>query len=182
MAAYGIVELLAVAADNIDASVKTFISGDDIENGSVFTLGAAVSGQEDEFAAVKPASGTLATQHYMAASPTRVVTAINGNNFYDLIKDPRAFINVAGEPIDGVMLKIGDVVRLSTDAVSGSYVGSGSVTTHVVATNAAYKLAWATGAISGLSLKYLRTTYISVPNTFGSQRLVAYDFIVDAVA
>jgi len=180
--AYGIVQLSAAAADNIDASVKTFISSDNIENGSVFTLGAAVSGQEDEFAAVKPATANLAKQFYMAVSPTRVVTVINGNKFYDMVKDPRAFINVAGEPIDGTMLKIGDVVLLSADALAGSYVASGSVTTHVVAADGAYKLTWATGAISGLSLKHTRTSYFPVPNAIGSQRAVAYEFIVDAVA
>jgi hypothetical protein len=176
--AYGIVQLLDVAANNIDASVKTFISSDDIENGSVFTMGAVVSGQEDEYAAVKPASGTLATQHYMAASPTRVVTTINSQKFYDMVKDPRAFINVAGEPIDGVMLKIGDVVRLSADCLTGSK----DTNTYVVATNADYKLNWAAAAISGLSLKLLRTTYVSVGGGFGTQRVVAYDFMVEAVA
>lgn len=180
--AYGIVELLAVAAHNVDASVKTFISADDIQNGSVFTLGAMVSGNEDEFAATKPASANLAKQFYMAASPTRLVTVINGQKYYDLAKDPRAFLNVAGEPIDGVMLKIGDTVRLSADALAGSYVASGSVTTHVVAVDGAYKLTWATGAISGLSLKHINTSYISVAGGFGSQRVTAYDFIVDAVA
>lgn len=180
--AYGIVLPLDVAALNIDASNKTFISSDDIENGSVFTLGAVVSGQEDEFAAVKPATANLAKQFYMAMSPERIVTTINGQTYYDLVKDPRAFINVAGEPIDGVMLKIGDTVRLSADALAGSYVGSGSVTTHVVAVDNAYQLTWATGAISGLSLKNTRTTYISVPSALGSQRVTAYDFIVEAVA
>lgn len=180
--AYGVVQLLQVAAENIDAGIKTFISSDNIENGSIFTLGAAVSGQEDEFAAVKPATANLAKQFYMAVSPIRVVTTINGQKFYDLVNDPRAFINVAGEPIDGAMLKVGDVVRLSTDALAGSYVGSGSVTTHVVATDGAYKLTWATAAISGLSLKHIRTSYISVPNSIGSQRVTAYDFVVDAVA
>jgi hypothetical protein len=180
--AYGIVLPLDVAALNIDASNKTFISSDDIENGSVFTLGAVVSGQEDEFAAVKPITANLAKQFYMAMSPERVVTTINSQKYYDMVKDPRAFINVAGEPIDGVMLKIEDTVRLSSDALAGTYVGSGSVTTHVVATNEAYKLTWATAAISGLSLKHIRTTYISVPSALGSQRVTAYDFIVDAVA
>ena len=176
--AYGIVNLLDVAAHNVDAYNKTFISSDNIENGSIFTMGAPVSGQEDEFAAVKPATANLAKQFYMAASPCRVVTTVNGNKFYDLVKDPRAFINVAGEPIDGIALKVGDVVRLSTDAITGAI----STNTYAVATNADYQLNWAAAAISGLSLKLLRTTYISVAGSFGSQRVTAYDFIVEAVA
>lgn len=176
--AYGIVQLLDVAANNIDASVKTFISSDNIENGSVFTMGDPVSGEEDEFAAVKPETANLAKQFYMAASPTRLVTTINSQKFYDLVKDPRAFLNVAGEPIDGVKLEIGDVVRVSTDGLTGSK----STNTYVVATDGDYKLNWAAAAISGLSLKLLRTTYVSVGGGFGTQRVVAYDFMVEAVA
>lgn len=176
--AYGIVELLSVSAHNVDAENLTFVSTDNIENGSVFTLGARVSGNEDQFAAVKPATANLATQHYMAASPVRVITTLgDGSQFVDLTPNPKAFINVAGQPIDGIALKIGDRVRLSADALAGA---KGSYT-HVVATDGAYKLTWG-AAISGLSLELLGTTYISVADAFGSQRVTAYDFIVKAIA
>jgi len=177
----GVVQLLSVVAKDVDDYNKTFIGAADIENGSVFTLGAAVSGQEDEYAVVQPATVNLATQHYMAASVNRLVTTINGQKYYNLAQDPRAFINVKGEPIDGIALKLGDEVRLSSDALAGTYVSSGSVTTHVVATDGEYKLTWATAAISGLSLKHVRTSYISIGDAIGSQRVTAYDFIVDAV-
>jgi hypothetical protein len=180
--AYGVMIPLAVAAKDVDSYNKTFIGSADIENGSVFTLGALVSGQEDEFAAVQPATANLAKQFYMAASAIRPVTTINGNYFYDMVQDPRAFINLTRQPIDGIALKLGDEVLLSADALAGSYVGSGSVTTHVVATDGAYKLTWATAAINGLSLKHVATSYISIGDALGSQRVTAYRFIVEAVA
>lgn len=178
--AYGIVELLSVAAHNVDAYNVTFVSSDNIENGSIFTMGTRVSGNEDQFNAVKPATANLAKQFYMAASPIRVVTteAGDGSKFVDLTPNPKAFINVAGQPIDGIALKLGDRVRLSTDAITGSI----STNTYAVATNDDYQLNWASAAISGLSLKLLGTTYISVADGFGSQRVTAYDFIVEAVA
>ncbi len=176
--AYGIVELLSVSAHNVDAENITFVSSDDIENGSVFTLGTRVTGNEDQFNAVKPATANIAKQFYMAASPIRVITTLgDGSQFVDLTPNPKAFINVAGQPIDGVALKIGDRVRLSEDAIGGS---KGS-NTAVVATNADYKLNWG-AAISGLTLTLLDTTYISVADGFGSQRVTAYDFIVSAIA
>lgn len=177
--AYGIVELLGVHAHNNDADNLTFVSTDNIENGSIFTLGARVSGNEDQFAAVKPATATLASQFYMAASPIRVITELaDGSQFVDLTPNPKAFINVAGQPIDGIALKVGDRVRLSVDAIAGTM----STNTYIVATNADYQLNWAAAAISGLSLKLLGTSYISIADAFGSQRVTAYDFIVEAVA
>ena len=176
--AYGIVELLSVSAHNVDAENITFVSSDNIENGSVFTLGTRVTGNEDQFNAVKPATANLAKQFYMAASPIRVITTLgDGSQFVDLTPNPKAFINVAGQPIDGVAHKIGDRVRLSADALGGT---KGS-NTAVVATNDDYKLNWG-AAISGLTLTLLGTTYISVADGFGSQRVTAYDFIVSAIA
>ena len=182
--AYGIVELTSVAAHNVDAQNITFVSSDNIENGSVFTMGTRVSGNKDEFNAVKPATANLAKQFYMAASPVRIITTLaDGSQFVDLTMNPKAFINVAGQPIDGVALNRGDRIRISADGLGGTYVGSGSVTTHVVATNDAYKLTWATAAISGLSLKHVGTSYISVADSaIGTQRVTAYDFVVEAIA
>ena len=178
--AYGIVELLSVAAHNVDAYNHTFVNtSDDIENGSIFTMGDRITGQEEEYTAVKPATANLAKQFYMAASPIRTVTELaDGSKFVDLSPNPKAFINKAGQPIDGVALKLGDIVRLSVDAVAGTK----STNTFVVATNDAYKLTWAAAAISGLSLKLIGTSYVSVADGFGSQRVVAYDFRVDAIA
>ena len=53
----------------------TFVSSM-IENGSVFTLGTRVTGNEDQFNAVKPATANIAKQFYMAASPIRVITTL----------------------------------------------------------------------------------------------------------
>jgi len=176
--AYGVAVPVAVAAKDVDALNKTFIGEADIENGSVFTLGDIVSGQADEFAAVQPATANLAKQHYMAVSAILPVTSINGQYFYNMVQDPRAFINVTGEPIDGIALKVGDEVLLSSDALAGTK----STNTYVVATNGAYKLTWAAAAISGLSLKLVSTSYISIGDALGSQRVTAYRFIVEAVA
>jgi hypothetical protein len=177
--AYGIVELLSVQAHNNDAMNYTFVSSDAIENGSVFTMGTRVTSNDDQFNAVKPATAALADQFYMAASTIRVVTTLGDNSqFVDLTMNPKAFRNEAGEPIDGVALKIHDRVRLSEDAIGGSK----SSNTYIVATNADYQLNWAAAAISGLSLKLLGTSYFTIADGFGSQRVTAYDFIVEAVA
>ena len=44
--AYGIVELLSVAAHNVDSYNVTFVSTDNIENGSIFSTGPIVTGKQ----------------------------------------------------------------------------------------------------------------------------------------
>lgn len=178
--AYGIVELLSVAAKNVDAYNHTFKNDtDDIENGSVFTMGELITADGNEiYKAVKPATGSLKGLVYMAASPIRVITELaDGSKFVDLTMNPKAFINKANEPIDGVLLQKGDKVRLSKEAVGGSK-GSNK---YVVATNNQYKLQWAS-ASSGdaLSLQLVNDkVYFSIPTgDIGTQRTEAYDFIV----
>jgi len=177
--AYGIVELLSVQAHNNDAMNYTFVSTDDIENGSIVTMGTRVTSNEDEFNAVKPTTATLADQFYMIASPIRVLTTLGDDSqFVDLTMNPKAFYNVAGQTMDGVALKLHDRVRLSEDAIAGTK----SSNTYIVATDGTYQLTWGAAAISGLSLKLLGTSYFTIADGFGSQRVTAYDFIVEAVA
>ena len=91
--AYGIVELLSVSAHNVDAENITFVSSDNIENGSIFTLGTRVTGNEDQFNAVKPVTANIAKQFYMAASPIRVITTLgDGSQFVDLTPNPRRLL------------------------------------------------------------------------------------------
>lgn len=179
--AYGIVELLSVAAKNVDSYNHTFKSdADDIENGSIFTMGDLVTEDGNEiYKAVKPETANLAKATYMAASPIRVITELaDGSQFVDLTMNPKAFINKAGQPIDGILLRQGDKVRLSKEAVGGSK-GSNKF---IVATNGQYKLQWAASAAEGGALSMALVNdkvYFSIPTGgIGTQRTEAYDFIV----
>lgn len=172
--AKGIIIPLSTQAKNIDALNKTFVSNDNIENGSIFTMGTINT--DGLYNAVKPVTANLAKETYMACSPERVITVLpDGTEFVDLTMNPEAFENVAGHPIDAIALKVGDKVRLSKDAVAGTK-GSNTV---VTATNGAYKLTWAAEAGSGLTLTLVADSYISIgKGGLGTQRVPAYDFIV----
>lgn len=182
--AFGIVELLSVAAKNVDSYNHTFKNlNDDIENGSVFSMGGlykntkGVEDGDEVYIAVKPTTATLEKVHYMAASPIRIITtAGDGSQFVDLTVNPKAFKNIAGQPIDGVRLVPGDKVRLNADAIGGT-MGSNKL---ITAVDDSYKLEWASAAGTGLTLELVATRYFSIAdnNGFGSQRTVAYDFIV----
>lgn len=182
--AFGIVELLSVAAKNVDSYNHTFKNlTDDIENGSVFSMGELyknaknVEDGDEVYTAVKPTTATLEKVHYMAASPIRVITTLaDGSQFVDLTMNPKAFQNIAGQPIDAIRLVAGDKVRMSVDAISGTK-GSNTL---ITAIDGSYKLEWASAAGTGLTLELVATRYFSIAdsNGFGSQRTVAYDFIV----
>lgn len=176
MANKGIVIPLSVAGQNIDSLNHSFVSVDNIENGSIFTMGAVKSGNSDLYEAVKPATANLGEQTFMAMSPIRIVTTLpDGTQFVDLSLNPQAFENVAGQIIDGVALQVGDKVRLSVDAIAGTKSSNKFIT----ATNGAYKLTWAAEAGAGLTLKLVEDSYISVATgDIGSQRVASYDFIV----
>lgn len=178
--AYGIVELLSVAAKNVDSYNHTFKNtDDDIENGSIFTMGDLITEDGDEiYQAVKPATAALKGAVYMAASPIRVITELaDGSKFVDLTMNPKAFINKAGQPIDGFLLQRGDKVRLNKDAIGGSK----STNKYITATDSQYKLQWnASETPDVLNLKLVDDkSYFSIPTgEIGSQRTEAYDFIV----
>lgn len=178
--AYGIVELLSVAAKNVDSYNHTFKNNDDdIENGSVFTMGDLITEDGNEiYKAVKPATGSLKGLVYMAASPVRVITELaDGSKFVDLTMNPKAFINKAKEPIEGIFLQRGDKVRLSKEAIGGSK----SSNKYIVATDSQYKLQWASASSEdALSLQLVNDkVYFSIPTgEIGTQRTEAYDFIV----
>ena len=90
----------------------------------------------------------------------------------------RNFINKSGKVFSAFKPKVGDIITLSTDAISGTKSSNG----YVVAVNNAAKLTWGASAISGLSLALLKTTYISIGNAAlaGTNRLTSYLFEVVA--
>lgn len=184
--AYGVVIPNLTQAQNIDVFNRTAKSGAnptvDLENGSVVVLASmsSTAGEREVWLATQPASATLAAGLWMIASPEVVVTVSGSNEFKGIDPDPRNFINLKDRTFDCFKLNVGDIVTLSENAVEGTK----STNTYVVAADAKYKLQWNSAAISGLSLKLLETTYVSIPSgTLGeTQRVTAYRFVVEALA
>ena len=176
--AYGVVVLDKVQAMNVDALNRSAKSSALIENGMVFALLAKESGEGETelWTAVQPATGANLTHLWMAYSPELVDT---NAQYRGLDPDPRNFAHAIGDPISCFKPQIGDIITLTDDALTGTKGGN----TYVVATNADYQLNWGASAVSGLSLKLLGTTYISIGlGSIGTQRVTAYHFAVEAIA
>ena len=173
----GVVIQNSVRAMNVDSLNRTAKSASVIENGHVFNLltRSAVEGEGEVWVATAPATGALSNL-WMACSPEVVVT---GSKYKGLDPDPRNFSHAIGDMIDCFKLELGDIITLTDDAITGTKSTNG----YIVATDGDFQLNWGASAISGVSLKLLETTYISIGlGSIGTQRVTAYKFEVVALA
>ena len=159
------------AAKNVDIYNASFISEtDDLDNGSVFGKGNMTENGSQVYEVTKPTGGAIKGL-WMACSPEdTVITDAAGNQYKIGINNPQTFTNVKGIPFSAFKPQVGDLVLISADGITGV------ANNYAVAANGTSKLAFAAGAIDGLSFKVVETTYISLAsaNNIGSQRVVAY--------
>lgn len=171
-----------VAAKNVDAWVLPATSASaDLDNGNVVSIAgqSTATGQGEVWLALQPLTATLASGLYMVGEPEVVLTESGSYQFKNIDPDPRNFYNKQGSIFTIFKLQVGDLVKLTADALAGTQ----SANTFVVATNASYKLTWASAAISGLSLSLINDAdYISIPDgSIGTQRVAAKKFRVVAI-
>lgn len=181
MAFHGVVILNETTSDYNGAYNRTAISGSDIDNGMVFRLDSlsTVDGEREVWSVSLPsASGSTLSGLWMAYSGDE--TAVVNGKYKGLTPDPREFVNMAGYPFPAIKLAKHDIITMTEDALSGSFV-SGSATPFVNAADGSLKLTWgATQTANATSLKLLEVTYISLPTTGAPnslQRVTAYRFV-----
>ena len=162
----------SVMAKNVDSLNRSAKSAAEMINGYLVSLTAKETGagEVDLWTIAQPTTGDLYSL-WMVYAPEIVVT---NAQYKGLDPDPRNFSIAIGDPVDCFKPQVGDIITLSADAISGS------VDTHIVAANAAYKPAWASAvAAATFSAILIKTTYISIGlGTIASQKVVAYEFEV----
>ena len=170
--ANGVLIQNSVMAKNVDALNRSAKSAAEMMNGYLVSLTAKETGvgEEDLWTAAQPTTGDLYSL-WMVYSPEVVITA---SKYKGLDPDPRNFSIPIGDAFDCFKPQVGDIITLTADAMSGS------VDTHIVAANAAYKPAWASAvAAATFSAILIKTTTISLGlGTIASQRVIAYEFEV----
>ena len=179
---HGIAILNKVAASDISALNRVAVSASDVDNGWVFELltRSTTSGESEVWVATASA-GTL-TNIWMAYSPEIVEVVSGSNKFKGIDSDPLNFYTIAGEMIDCFRPQVGDIITLTADSLSTASAVVESA--YAVITSGQFKLYWSASPVSGLTLTYLETTYVSKPTGAISetQRVAAYKFSVSAVA
>ena len=181
MAFHGVVILNETTSDYNGAYNRTAISGSDIDNGMVFrldSLSTDASEREVWSVSLPSASGSTLSGLWMAYSGDE--TAVVAGKYKGLTPDPREFVNMAGYPFPAIKLAKHDIITMTEDALSGSFV-SGSATPFVNAADGSKLLTWgATQTANATSLKLLEVTYIPLPTTGAPnslQRVTAYRFV-----
>ncbi|MFZ2992523.1 MAG: hypothetical protein WA061_02295 [Microgenomates group bacterium] len=139
----------------------------------------ATAGEGEVWTGVLPVTGTL-PKLWMVYQPEINLTVDGTKEFRGINVDPRDFYVPAGAKFGIFKPQVGDIIRMTGD---GFATGTGAASAFAVAVDQAFKLTWASGAISGLSFAYLATTYISISDgSIGTQRVTAYDMECVAVA
>lgn len=184
---YGVCIPVSVAAMNVDAWNRSCVSASAVENGNVVVLAtkSATAGESEVWTATVPASGTALTGLWMAYEPELVLTTSGSAQYRGLDPDPRNFRNEIGDVFTAFKPQLGDIIKLTADALSTNTAYSAGVTTHVIAidTTGGLQLEWNAGAGSSVTaLKLLGVDYISIATgSISDQRVTAYTFEVVAL-
>jgi hypothetical protein len=175
---HGIILPKAIAAQNIDAWIRSAICESDVDNGNVVLLTglSSTSGEGEVWEAIAPSTDDGLTGVWIAYEPELVWTG----DYRGLDPDTRNFYNVSDRVFTVFKPAIGDIITLTGDALYGSKGSNG----YLNCTNTAgLELAWAATAGSSIfAAKLLGTTYISLAvGSIDEQRVTAYDFEVVAL-
>lgn len=179
--AHGIMIPSAVAAANVDSYNRHAKGSADLDSGWLVSLTAltGTSGEGEVWTAAQPATGATLTNLFMVGEPEIVLT---DSKYKNIDPNPQNFYVASGKVFSAFKLQVGDIVKLSADSLG---TGTGAASAYAVATNGTYKATWAAAAVSGISLKYLATDYVSLPTTGAigeTQRVTLYKFVVEAIA
>lgn len=154
----------------------------ELDNGSVMQLLTQSTDADKSrvWVATAPAATTGLQNLWMAATDGVVSITVGGKTYRGLSNDfVRDFTNPAGSIIDFFKPQVGDIIELDAAAIGGTK----GANTFVVATATEKKLQWGAAAVSGLSLKLIADTFVSVgTGAIASQRVVTYKFEVVAIA
>ena len=163
-----------MASKDIDSYVRPAYSGSALDNGNVFQLlgRSASTGYGEVWLATAPTSAS-ATNCWMALEPELPFLA-NGTNVYNGLGTIQDFYISASTVFTAVKLVVGDIITMTADGLD-----SGTTQAYAVPVLGTFKFAWAAAASTGLSLRYLATTYIpSADGTIGSGRIQSFTFEV----
>lgn len=175
--AQNVVILNKVAAQSVDAWVRSAVAGVNVDNGNIVILSAlsTTAGEGEVWSAVTPSTSDGLTGVWMAYEPEDVRTA---EKYKGLDPDPRNFYIPDGVVFSVFKPQLGDIITMTADGLAGTK----STNTFVNATNSTggLKPVWgSTQTASVFSMKLIEETYISIgTGSIGSQRVTAYKFQV----
>lgn len=152
-----------------------------VDNGNVYQLLTQSTDADKSLVWVATAPSAVAGLTELWMSSTEGVVSIvspSGKVYKGLDNDfVNDFTNIAGEIIEFFQPRTGDVIELTDSAIGGTK----GANTFIVATSGQSKLQWASAGVTGLTLQYIRDSFVSVgTGDIASQRVVTRKFVVTA--
>ena len=161
-------------AMDVSSLNRSVISASNIDNGWVMSLRSLYKddGDNEVWLATQPTGGSTVGV-WMAYSPEVVLT---DSKYRGINPDPRDFVNTASYVFDAFKLEEGDIITLSSDALTGSQ----SSNQYAVVHETSYKFGWSATSGSATTLRFLEDTHISIGSgsQIGSHRTSAHKFEV----
>lgn len=150
------------AAYNVDSYNRTVVCEEDVDNGCVFKLTSYSQNDGEKYVWTAEQAAATDTGLWMATSPEVVtINPMDGVEIRNVISDPRAFTNIAGNMIDAIKLMPGDIVSMTGAGIDGI---EEETNTYLVPDTTGYKLKVATAAGTGLALKKIGTSRLHIGN------------------
>jgi hypothetical protein len=171
---YGVMIPLAIAAQNVDAWVRSAVCATAMENGNIVSLltKSTTAGESEVWTATQPASsGTHLTDNWIVYEPELVWT---GSYYRGLDPDPRNFLIPVAKIFSAFKPQLHDLLLMSEDCFTGAKASASY--THGNCEDGQWQFVWGTSQTgSVLSVKYLATSYISIgTGAIDDQRVTAY--------
>lgn len=171
--AKGVIVPLSYQAKNVDALVYNVINKNtDIDNGVCLVKGAlsADSDKGEVFEVTLPT--TTSTGLLMAYSPEdNIIEGADGEKYKVGDLNPKNFTNKKGIVFNAIKLEVGDKILMSVDC----FATAPSSDSKVATVNTEGKLvAAASSESTGTKFNILKESYISIADSFPSQRTKAY--------
>lgn len=172
--AHGVLVANKMASKDVDSWVRPVYSGSALDSGNVVQLlgKSAKAGYSEVWLGTAPTSAS-ATDCWMVQEP-ELPALISGTNVYNGLGTITDWYVSASQVFTAVKLQKGDILTLTADNLD-----SGTPQAYAVPVLGTFKFAWAAAASTGLSLRYLNTTYIpSADGAIASGRITAFQFEV----
>lgn len=171
--ANGVIVPLSYQAKNIDALVYNVINKEnDIDNGVLLVKGnlSSDSDKQEVYEVSKPA--TTSTGLLMAYSPEdNIIEGADGTMYKVGDLNPKNFTNKKGIVFNAIKLQVGDTILASVDCFSTAPTSGSKVAT--VDTNGKL-VAAASSEGTGTKFNIVKESYITIADSFPSQRTKAY--------
>jgi hypothetical protein len=171
---YGVLIPNAIAAQNVDAWVRSAVCASAVENGNIVILTgkSTTAGEAEVWTAAVPATTSPGlTGAWMVYEPELVWTG----SYRGLDPDVRNFRVAATKIFTVFKPQLGDIITLTADNFSGAK-GTTNDFGNATDSTGGLKLVWGdtqTGSV--FSVKHLATTYISIgTGAIGSHQVTAF--------